>query len=47
MCKFGSNHAVHHGINKAETFEPLGIVIKRISDRVKERLGRMKLRLVA
>lgn len=38
---------MYHGINEAETFETLGIVIKRISDCVEERLGRMKLRLVA
>jgi hypothetical protein len=37
----------YHGINEAETFEPVGIVVKRISDCVQERLERMKLRLVA
>ena len=38
---------VYHGINEAETFELVGIVIKRVSDCVDERLGRMKLRHVA
>ncbi|MDD2883368.1 MAG: hypothetical protein PHQ58_23405 [Rhodoferax sp.] len=37
----------YHGINEAETFEPGGIVIKRISDCVQERLDRMRQRQVA
>jgi len=32
----------YHGINKPETFEPVGIVIKRISDCVEDRIHRMK-----
>ena len=35
---------VHHGINEPETFELVGIALKRISDCVDERLNRMKLR---
>jgi hypothetical protein len=38
---------VYHGINEAETFEPVGIVIKRISDCVEERLDRMRQRQAA
>ena len=38
---------VYHGINETETFEPVGIVIKRISDCVEERLGRMRQRQAA
>jgi len=37
---------VYHGINTSETFEPVGLVIKRISDRIDERLDRMRLRQV-
>lgn len=35
---------VYHGINEPETFEPVGIAIKRISDCVDSRLARMKQR---
>ena len=38
---------VYHGVNEAETFEPVGIVLKRVSDCVDERLGRMKQRQAA
>ena len=38
---------VYHGVNVPETYEPVGIVIKRISDCIDERLNRMKLRLAA
>ena len=38
---------VYHGINTGETYEPVGIVIKRISDNIDERLNRMKQRQVA
>jgi len=34
----------YHGVNEGETFEPVGIVLKRISDCVDERLSRMKQR---
>jgi len=37
----------YHGINTAETFEPVGIAIKRICDEIDERLKRMKQRQVA
>ena len=37
----------YHGINTAETFEPVGIAIKRICDEIHERLKRMKQRQVA
>lgn len=37
----------YHGVNEPETFEPAGIVIKRISDWVDERLNQMKQRQVA
>lgn len=37
----------YHGINVAETFEPVGIVIKRISDCIDERLKGMKQRQIA
>jgi len=37
----------YHGINVTETFEPVGIVIKRISDCVDDRIHRMKRRQVA
>lgn len=33
---------VYHGVNEAETFEPVGIVLKRISDCVDVRMIRMK-----
>ena len=32
----------YHGINVPETFEPVGIMIKRISDCVDDRINRMK-----
>ena len=35
---------VYHGINQPETFEPVGIAIKRISDCIDSRLARMKQR---
>lgn len=38
---------VYHGINEPETFEPVGIAIKRITDCIDERLNRMKQRQVA
>ncbi len=38
---------VYHGINEPETFEPVGIAIKRISDCIDERMNRMKLRQAA
>lgn len=38
---------VYHGINTPETYEPVGMAIKRISDSIKERLERMKLRHAA
>ena len=34
---------IYHGINEPETFEPVGIALKRISDSIDERLDRMKL----
>ncbi|WP_114971118.1 hypothetical protein [Rhodoferax ferrireducens] len=33
---------VHHEINQCETYEPVGPVIQRIGDNIKERLDRMK-----
>ncbi|WP_114970965.1 hypothetical protein [Rhodoferax ferrireducens] len=33
---------VHHGIDKRETYEPVGLAIQRIGDSIKERLDRMK-----
>jgi len=38
---------VYHGVNEEETFEPVGIVLKRISDNIDERLSRMKQRQAA
>jgi hypothetical protein len=38
---------MYHGINEPETFEPVGIALKRISDCVEERLDRMRQRQVA
>jgi len=38
---------VYHGINEPETFELVGLALKRISDCVDDRLNRMKLRQVA
>jgi hypothetical protein len=38
---------VYHGINRKETYELVGMVIKRISDTVEERLNRMRLRQAA
>jgi len=38
---------VYHGINTSETYEPVGMAIKRISDHINERLDRMKQRQVA
>jgi hypothetical protein len=38
---------VYRGINQAETFELVGIAIKRISESMDERLNRMKQRQVA
>lgn len=38
---------VYHGINEPETFEPVGIAIRRIADCVDERMERMKRRQVA
>jgi hypothetical protein len=44
----GINRAMtYHGINEPETFEPVGIALKRIADCIDERLNRMKLRYVA
>ena len=37
----------YQGINVTETFEPVGIVIKRISDSIEERLTLMKQRRIA
>ena len=38
---------VYHGINTKESFEPVGMAIKRISDALDERLEQMKRRQVA
>lgn len=38
---------VYHGINVSETYEPVGIVIKRIADNIDERLNRMRQRQAA
>lgn len=38
---------VYHGINVSETYEPVGIAIKRISDCIDGRLSQMKQRQVA
>jgi hypothetical protein len=38
---------VYHGINTSESYEPVGIIIKRVSDFIGARLDRMKLRQVA
>lgn len=38
---------IYHGVNEPETFEPVGIALKRIADCVDERLNRMKLRQAA
>jgi hypothetical protein len=38
---------VYHGVNEPETFEVVGLALKRISDCVDDRLDRMKLRQVA
>ena len=38
---------VYHGINVSETYEPVGIAIKRISDCIDERLNQMKQRQAA
>lgn len=38
---------VYHGVNEPETFEVVGIAIKRIADFIDEQLDRMKLRQVA
>jgi len=37
----------YHGINEPETFEPVGIALKRISDCIDDRLHRMKQRQAA
>jgi hypothetical protein len=37
----------YHGINETETFEPVGIALKRIADCIDERLNRMRQRQVA
>ena len=43
LAALGINRAlVYHGINTSETFEPVGLVIKRISDSIDERLNRMR-----
>jgi hypothetical protein len=34
---------VYHGVNEPETFEVVGMALKRISDCVDDRLNRMKL----
>lgn len=38
---------IYHGVNEPETFEPVGIALKRISDCMDERLNRMKQRQAA
>ena len=38
---------VYHGINTAEMFEEVGLVIKRIANNINERLEGMKLRHIA
>ena len=38
---------MYHGINEPETFEPVGIALKRVSDCVEERFDRMRQRQVA
>lgn len=38
---------VYHGINTSETYEPVGMAIKRIADNIDERLKWMKQRQVA
>ena len=38
---------VYHGINVGETYESVGIVIKRIADNIDERLSRMRQRQAA
>jgi hypothetical protein len=47
LCNSESNHAMYHGINEAQSFEPVGIVIKGIFDCVEERLDRMRQRQAA
>lgn len=37
----------YHGVNEPETFEPVGIALKRISECIDERLNRMKQRQAA
>lgn len=37
---------VYHSINETETFEVVGLALKRMSDCVGNRLNRMKLRQV-
>ena len=38
---------VYHGINTSESYEPVGMAIKRISDDINERLNHLKQRQVA
>jgi hypothetical protein len=38
---------IYHGINEPETFEPVGIALKRISNCIDDRLNRMKQRHAA
>lgn len=38
---------IYHGVNEPETFEPVGLVIRRIADNIDERLNRMKQRQAA
>ena len=38
---------IYHGINEPETFEPVGIALKRIADCIDDRLDRMKQRQAA
>lgn len=38
---------VYHGVNTSETYEPVGLVIKRIAENIHERLERMKQRRAA
>ena len=38
---------VYHGINEPETFDPVGIALKRISDCIDDRLDRMRQRQAA
>jgi len=35
---------VYHGINEPETFEPVGIALKRIADCIDDRLDRLRQR---